>query len=137
MVGQEKPDVLESLDERGQKRLSGKAWHDIRPVVDQVHRALTEVSDEVSGELTTIYIKYTSANTCGNPFAILWVKKSTEIILGLAMPEPIPVELSAAPAKNMIYNGITGYLKMAKDDLVPAELSEWAIAAYKNTIASL
>lgn len=124
--------MMERLDERARQRVGGAAWDAIRPKFEQINEALMSVSDTTTGELTTIYIKYTSAETGSNPFAVLWVKKSTEMTLGLALPENFKSEQISGPARNMKYTGLTGYITIGLDDDVPKEISDWVSAAYAH-----
>lgn len=125
---------MPGLDERAIKRLQGRAWDAIRPVLDDVTQSLLSVDESARGVLTTIYIKFTSAATRDTPYAILWVRKSQQIILGLAHPEPLPDGLGNAPAGNLKYNGITGYLTLNVGDIIPSDLNGWVLAAYQSVV---
>lgn len=120
------------LDKRAIDRISGAAWDEIRPTFTAVHDALVSVSPEVRGELTTIYIKYLSKETGDQPFAVLWVKKRTELLLGLAMPPGFSVP-NAIPAP-VKYAGLTVYLRFEPGSEVPASLASFAKVAYYHRI---
>lgn len=124
---------MERLDHRGYKRISGPAWKPLRPHFDAIHTAITGVAPTVCGTLTTIYIKYVTAEN-QHPFAVVWVKKSKELVVGLALPtENMPRELSGPP-EGCTYAGLTGYFKVTPVDTVPPALNAWARAAYKHLL---
>ncbi len=79
--------MMERLDERAAQRIAGPSWDEIRPLFAELHDVLIAVSPAASGELTTIYIKYMDKTKSQQPYAVLWIKKSTEMVLGLAVPE--------------------------------------------------
>ena len=61
---------MERLDLRAVERISGPSWESLRPQFKAIHESIVGASPSASGELTTIYIKYTSAATAGKPFAV-------------------------------------------------------------------
>ena len=126
--------MLERLDARANKRLSSKAWNKIRPQLESIHRALISVSPTASGALTTIYIKYSTKETGMQPYAVLWVKKTTELILGLALPEEYDVGQLAPIGQNLKYAGLTKYLRFVPDSKVPESLVRWAEDAYAHLL---
>ena len=85
------------LDVRATDRVSGPAWKAIKPHIDAVNAALLGVSLTSRGELTRIYIKYTSAETGCQPFAVMWVRSSSEIVIGLAPPARLSYREDESP----------------------------------------
>ncbi|MGO9108620.1 MAG: hypothetical protein ACLP9L_05245, partial [Thermoguttaceae bacterium] len=66
------------------------------------------------------------------PYAVLWVKKSTELVLGLALPDSTTAtEFQSAP-KGCKYAGLTKYLVIKPEDQVPSDIQYWAREAYEN-----
>ena len=78
--------MIERLDDRAAERIAGAAWVDARPTIEAIHKSLILVDPSVTGELTTIYVKYRS-DTQADPFAVLWIKSSKKIVLGLSLPD--------------------------------------------------
>jgi hypothetical protein len=106
----------------------------MRPQLTAIHDAVVSVSPNSFGALTTIYIKYTAPETGPLPFAVLWVKKSTELILGLALPNSYETGSQHVATTNLKYAGLTVYLKFTASDEIPAQLREWIGAAYRNLL---
>ncbi|HEX5444268.1 MAG TPA: hypothetical protein VFW87_10585 [Pirellulales bacterium] len=126
--------MLDRLDSRALERIRGPSWSAIRPCVEAVHEHLIAVSPSSFGELTTIYVKYLSPETRPRPYAVLWLKKSTEVTLGLSLAD-VPDGLSAAPAGHN-YAGLNGYLVLHPGDPIPAQLQFWAKEAYQHALAA-
>lgn len=126
--------MLERLDARANKRLGGKGWDKIRPQLESIHRALISVSPTASGALTTIYVKYSTEETGMQPYAVLWVKKTTELLLGLALPEEYDVGQLASTGANLKYAGLTKYLRFVPNSNVPEFLMRWAQDAYAHVL---
>lgn len=124
--------MFDRLDPPAIDRIRGASWAAMRPYVEVVHEHLISVSPNSFGELTTIYVKYTSAETGSNPYAVLWLRKSTEITLGLALDD-IPDGLSEAPA-GCKYAGLTGFVILHAGDQIPGQLQCWARAAYEHAL---
>ena len=121
--------VLERLDARACDRVSGPAWSVLYDHFCSIHSTLIGVSPDVSGNLTTIYIKYDTP-ALPRPFAVVWVKKASEIIVGLALPEGEHPTGLAGPPPGCKYAGLTAYFKVAQGGTVPPRLSEWAALAF-------
>ena len=125
---------MDRLDPRAIDRIAGPAWAVLRPQFATVHESLIRVAPRAAGELTTIYIKYSSPETSPHPFAVVWVKKSTEIIVGLALrADEVSSELGGPPA-GCKYAGLTGFLKVTSGTIVPDQLSQWARRAFENIV---
>jgi hypothetical protein len=104
----------------------------MRPLFDEVCSTLLSVSPTARGELTTIYIKFLSEETNGRPYAVLWVKRASEMVLGLSLPEDrASPEFEAAPA-GCKYAGLTKYLCFHAHDGSPNELLTWALEAHQH-----
>lgn len=124
---------MERVDERTIRRLNGPAWAKIRPLFKEVSDTLLSVCSTTWGELVTVYIKYASVTeTDGQPYAVVWVRKSTEMVVGLSMPDSFrSAELTDAPPRH-VYNGLTGYLRLTPGDPLPDEFGIWAAMAFEN-----
>jgi hypothetical protein len=124
--------MLEQLDQRANERISGPAWDELRPIITAVHSALVSPSSTASGELTTIYVKYTNAAAGANPYAVMWIKKSSSLVLGLALPATHSSPLFMAAPTGCKYAGLTKYLTFTTGDIIPPDLSSWVEAAYRS-----
>jgi hypothetical protein len=125
--------MLERLDSRANQRIAGRAWDKIRPQISRVHESLISMSPSVSGALTTIYVKYTSNETGTQPFAVLWIKKASEIVLGLALPDGYEIDSQFIADTDTVYSGLTVYLKFRPGDEIPENLDEWVSEAFRNS----
>lgn len=122
---------MERLDARATERINGPSWYSLRPQFNAIHSALINVAPSVRGELTTIYIKYRVSEDNQNPFAVVWVKKSTELVIGLALSGPRPNGLIDSPA-GCKYAGLTAYLTVNPGDSLPVEFSAWLSNAFET-----
>jgi hypothetical protein len=124
------------LDMRATNRVSGPAWKTIKPHIDVVNAALLGVSPTSRGELTRIYIKYTTAETGCQPFAVMWVRSSSEIVIGLALPPDFHIGKIRAPLKPIAYSGLTTYFCLSARDAFPAGIETWSAAAYAHCLSA-
>ena len=123
---------IERLDPRAIDKVSGPAWREVRPSFDRLNEALLAVSPTTKGELTTIYVKYAGPETDNQPYGVLWIKKASELILGLALPDDVKApELVKAP-RGCKYAGLTKYVVLKPGDEVPDEIADWVKMAYDN-----
>lgn len=121
---------MDRLDPRAMDRIKGPAWKPLRAEFEAIHDALIGVSPTVSGELTTIYVKYGAPELGKQPFAVVWVKKASEIIVGLAMPaDELDEDLSGHPP-GYKYAGLTGYFRVTSESPTPRAIANWAATAY-------
>ena len=124
------------LDMRAVNRVSGPAWKAIKPHIDFVNAAFLGVSPTSRGELTRIYIKYTTSETGCQPFAVMWVRSSSEIVIGLALPPDFCVGNIRAPLKPIAYSGLTTYFCLTAQDTLPVDIAAWSMAAYANCLSN-
>ena len=129
--------MLDHLDERANLRIAGPSWGKIRPQLESIHKAIVSVSPSAWGELTTIYVKYGTEETGPQPYAVLWVKKSTELVLGLAMPSEYDLGEIATVTSNLKYAGLTAYLRFDQEAEVPQSLAQWAQTAYAHVRSTI
>ena len=120
----------ERLDPKAIDKLAGPSWDSLRPLFSELNETLLSVSDSTTGRLTTIYIKYTSPDTSGNPYAVVWVKKASELIVGLSLPEDVEDARLGDPPKGCKYAGLTKFFTVDADHRVPDHFSAWAKQAY-------
>ena len=121
----------ERLSPDAVKRVSGPAWSALKPLFFQISDILLDVNGDCFGELTTIYVKYqVSTIPSSAVFAVVWLKNSAQIVLGLALPDSVDSPLLGPAPKGMTYRGLTKYFTLKAGDSVPSELSTWAGVAY-------
>ncbi len=121
----------ERLDPKAVKRLEGPAWDPLRLKIGMVNDILLDVSKSATGQLTTIYIKYSSPETAGNPYAVVWIRKASELVVGLSLPDDIQhLRLIDAP-KGYAYAGLTKYFVLDANTFVPLEFEGWATTAFE------
>ena len=109
---------MERLDPRASKRVSGPSWAKVRPQFERINEALLAVSPETQGMLTTVYVKY-APDPHQQPFAVLWVRKSTELVLGLSLPEEFESPHLGESPVGCKYAGLTWYLTVLPEVLEP------------------
>jgi hypothetical protein len=66
------------------------------------------------------------------PFAVVWVKRASEIVVGLAMPPDLVETGLSGPPPGCKYAGLSGYFKITATDEVPNDLGNWASIAYDH-----
>ena len=120
------------LDQRAIKKISGPAWSNLRPAFMQVSELLLSTSASARGELTTIYVKYVSDETRNIPFAVVWLRKSSELTIGLALPDEESSSVFVEMPKGCKYAGLTRYLVLTADTGVPEKFDEWAAIAFRH-----
>jgi hypothetical protein len=124
--------MIERLDARAIDRVSGPAWEPLRDAFFHIGDILLAVSPETKSELTTIYVKFCTTNAGTEVFAVVWLKSSKEIVVGLALPDDFESPHLAPPPKGTKYKGLTKYFVVHPGEQIPADLHHWANAAYRN-----
>jgi hypothetical protein len=119
------------LDPKAVERINGPSWSGLRDLFAKINDALLAVSENSSGELTTIYVKYASPDTGRLPFGVVWLKKSTEFVVGLSLPENILSDRLFGPPKGYSYAGLTKFFLVDETNGIPEEFEQWAREAYK------
>jgi hypothetical protein len=107
----------------------------MRSKLEKIHAAIVAVSPHAVGKLTTIYIKYTTPETGDAPYAVLWVKKSTELTLGLALPENYSAEGLSGSPRTIKYKGLTAFLTITPCSEMSADLGQWIVDAYRHLLS--
>jgi hypothetical protein len=120
------------LDDRTIEKVGGPAWSELRLTFMKISESLLAVSESSRGELTTIYVKYASDETRSKPFAVVWLRKSSELTIGLALPDDVASEAFVDMPKGCKYAGLTRYLVLSADTGVPDEFNEWASTAFRH-----
>lgn len=128
---------IEQLDPRALQKLSTPSWAMLLPSFEVIHLALISVSATSIAELTTIYIKYVDPSKSQKPYAVVWIKRPSEIVLGLSLPpESISERLTLAPS-GFVYSGLTGYVRIASALDLPVDLDALAKQAHSHLSASV
>jgi hypothetical protein len=125
--------AIERLSDDAIQRVSGPAWEPLKETFLDMSEVLLSAAPEGVGFLTTIYVKYQIASAPNSAvFAVVWLKNSKQIVLGLALPEEFESPLLGPAPTGMKYKGITKYLTLKPGEQVPAELHQWASTAFAN-----
>jgi hypothetical protein len=124
-------DTFDRLDPKAIKRVGGPAWESIRPSFVAVHASVIEASPTAHGHMMTSYVKYLTDETGSQPIAVVWLSKSSELLIGLALPADTACPAAMEPM-GMTYKGITVYLRVRATDPVPDGLVQLAVAAYQH-----
>ena len=120
-----------TISDKALKKVAGPAWDPIRSQFHSITKTLLSVSPESFAELTTIYIKFTVTNAASSPvYAVIWVKSSKSLDVGIAMPEGVVVEGLGPAPKGMQYKNLTGYFQVEPGQCIPTDLGRWAEQAY-------
>lgn len=121
-----------SLDQRAIDKIGGPAWAPIRPLFNSIVSGLLGVSNTSRGELTTIYIKFTSNETGSQPYAIVWLRRSSQLTIGLALPDNTEHPAFSPMPKGCKYVGISKFLELTSGDQKPDGFDDLAAEAIKN-----
>ena len=117
-------------------KVAGPSWDGNREKLMDIFNTLLSVSPDTRGELATSYVKCTVTDQVVSPvFAVVWIKTSKKITIGLALPESFESDKPVAAPPGTVYKGLTGYFTLTEDDDVPFELTHWADMAY-NSVAT-
>lgn len=119
---------MPDLDPRAVKRVSGPAWRPLKATVLEIAETLLGVSDRATSEMGTIHVRFERPD--GSIYAIMWLKKSARVVVGLALDDGAPGADLHEPPADMIFPGLTRYFTVTGGDAVPPELAAWASAAY-------
>jgi hypothetical protein len=124
--------AMERLDPRAEKRISGPAWLGLRAQFEQISEALLSVTPSDRGELTTIYVKFVADEIGNQPYGVVWLKKSSDLVIGLALPEGYKSTALGPPPPGCKYAGLTSFLRITPKDTVPPQIAQWALDAYEH-----
>jgi hypothetical protein len=125
----------ERLSEDAIKKVSGPAWEPLRQVFLDLSDILLGVSPDTIGVLTTIYVKFQVTSAAGSSvFAVVWLKNSKQLVVGLALPDNIESPLLGPAPPGTKYKGITKYLVVLPGEAWPEELRQWAEVAYQHAL---
>jgi len=113
------------MDPRALKRVGGPSWRKMRPLFDRVSDLLLCVSATARGELTTIYVKFLDQETQPQPYAVLWIKKASEMVLGLALPNEATSPYFTQAPRGYGYKGLTKYVAIHENDEIARVQFVW------------
>lgn len=121
---------MSRLDAASVERVSGPKWAPLRDAFLQLSDALLSAAPDATGNLTTIYTKY-QVTRAGKVivYAVAWTRKSSEIVVGLALPPGTTHDRLHKPPARMEYPALTSYFTVTTEQPVPPEVAEWAAAA--------
>jgi hypothetical protein len=121
---------MDRLDQRALQRLQGPSWDGLRSQFELIHDALVATSPNVQGTLTTIYIKY-ACSAAELPFAVLWVKNSKQLTLGLSIPDDYSDLAFVEPPAKHNYSGLNRFIVVNNEGLVPENIADIAAVAFR------
>jgi hypothetical protein len=122
-----------TISDKARDKVSGPSWDALRSQFSEITETLLSVNPDTFADLTTIYIKFTLNNASSSPvFAVMWVKSSKQLVVGLALPESLGIEGLGPAPKGMNYKSLTGYFVVEPGTPVPVELAGWAKRAYQH-----
>ena len=127
---------LERLDERAISRVNGAAWTLLRGSFFRVAKALLAVSPQTRSQLTTIYVKFCVDDKLDTVYAVVWLKTSRQIVVGLNLSEeqrPLAVPRSMP---GHAYKNLNAYFVIDPDDVMPNGLFDSIPAAYHHALSS-
>jgi hypothetical protein len=123
----------ERLDQRAVDRVAGATWDGVRQQFFDISGVLFELTPSVRSELTTIYVKFMRSAAQGEqPFAVVWLKDSKQVTVGLALPSEFFSPITQEAPRGMKYAGLTGYFTVKSGGIVPNEFAELAKTAIEN-----
>jgi hypothetical protein len=119
-------------------KVSGTAWEPLRKQFLETGRILLEVSPDARGELVGHYVKFTMSMAPNSPpYAVLWLKNSKRLVVGLALPETYEAEgLGPSVVSGTFYKGLTKYFTVEPGGAVPQGLADWSRRAYQNLLSA-
>jgi hypothetical protein len=129
--------MVERLDQRAIEKMSGPSWEPLRPIFFDTSLVLLAVSPEAMSELTTIYVKFFISTARRDVYAVVWLKNSKQIVIGLSLPDEVESAHLCPPPQGMKYRGLTKYLTLRPGEEIPDELADWARLAHACTLGSL
>lgn len=125
--------TLQQLSDDALQKVSGPSWEPLRALFCDLSENLLSASPSARGELTTIYVKFQVAATPSSPvFAVVWLKSSKRLTVGLALPEGVESTMFGPAPRGMSYKGLTKYFSLEPGDCLPAPLKHWAKAAFET-----
>lgn len=131
------PEIPKRLDPRAVERTSGPAWQPLYSLFLQLSEVLLDAHPEATSALTTIYVKFETESPEGRrPFAVVWLKRSSELAVGLALPHAVSHARLIDPPAGMKYPLLTRFLILRPGDSLPPELAEWSRLAVATVATS-
>ena len=126
------------LSEHAIQRVSTPTWDRLRPQFLEMGRLLLGMSLDVNSEFISHYIKFMiSTGPNSPPFAVVWLKNTKRLIIGMALPETYEAEEFGPSLPGTAYKGLTKYFTVEPGTAVPKGFSEWARLAYENVLSAM
>lgn len=124
--------MIERLDEKAVQKVSGPTWEPLREDFFTISKKLLSVSADAASQLTTIYVKFCTTSAMNEVYAVVWIKTSKKIVVGLSLPEDVDDACLEPPPKGHTYKGLTKFFTVTLDDPIPDGLLRWAKLAYET-----
>lgn len=122
--------MIERLDERAVQKVSGPTWETRREDFFKMSETLLSVSPDTASQLTTIYVKFCTTSAMNQVYAVVWIKTSKAIVVGLSLPDDFEDERLDSAPKGHSYKGLTKFFTVTTESPVPTPLLRWAQLAY-------
>ena len=84
-----------------------------------------------TSEFTTIYLKFCGGTMRTEVYAVVWLKTSKQLVIGLSLPETVESPRLSPPPHGMKYKGLTKYLTLSAGDTLPDSFADWAKLAFE------
>jgi hypothetical protein len=128
---------MKELPQHAVAKVSGPSWEPLRKQFLEIGQVLLEASPDAQAELLSQYVKFTTSAAPNDPaYAVVWLKSSKRLIVGLALPEAYEAEGLGAAMPKITYRGLTKYFAVEAGDMAPRGLAAWAGMAYRNVVAA-
>ena len=118
-------------------KVSGLAWEPLRGQFMEIGRLLMDVSSDTNCEWFGCYVRFTASIVPkSQPYAAVWLKTNTRLIVGLALPEIYEAEELGPAPPGTVYKGLTKYLTVESGGVVPERFADWVRMAYQNVLSA-
>jgi hypothetical protein len=124
---------MTDLPQHAVATISGPAWVPLRCQFIEIGESLLAVATEAHCESLGNYVKFTTDASPDSPaYAVVWLKSSAKLIVGLALPKTHEAAQLGPPLPKTTYKGLTKYFTVDRGGMVPEMLAEWGRLAYCN-----
>ena len=124
---------MTDLPQHALATISGPAWEPLRRQFIEIGESLLAAATDVHCGSLGSYFKFTTDASPDSPaYAVVWLKSSAKLIVGLALPNTYEADQLGPPLPGTAYKGLTKYLTVERGGMVPERLAEWGRLAYCN-----
>jgi hypothetical protein len=128
---------MSELPQHAVAKVSGPSWEPLRKQFLEIGRLLLEAAADARADLLSQYVKFTASAAPDSPaYAVVWLKSSKRLIVGLALPEACEGDGLGGPLPKTTYRGLTRYFVVEAGAPVPRGLAAWAKTAYRHVLSA-